>query len=139
MPETPHDNPSAMVAWLRGHEEIDATDDYLWFGTDECPTCKRVPLAITLQHCRYTSSGSDLQGKIVAQCSRCSKEWVLQDWRRGPDEMPQRVEQPTCRCGHRYFYVMACNRFEEDGFPDESICWGQCAKCGRCQIIARSD
>ena len=137
MPETSGADFRTMPVWLRGHDKVDATDDWLLPETDECPTCKGAPLALTLEHGRL--SGADFRGKIVAQCSRCSKEWALKGWGGRPDEAPERVEQPTCRCGHRYFYVMGCSRFDDDDFYDESICWGQCAKCGCFRIIARSD
>ncbi len=116
-------------------------NDYHRFTPARCPTCGVVPLALTIEHHTGSRKGR-FRGEIGALCSACGATVRIFSFT-GEHRRPAREEKPVCRCGHEYFFVGECERFEREegafGFFDEGVVVGKCSQCGRKRAFVHTD
>jgi len=116
-------------------------NDYHRFTLARCPTCGVVPLALTIEHHTGSRKGN-FRGLIWARCSACGDTVRIFSFT-GKHRQPAREEKPVCPCGHEYFLVGECERFEGDdrmpGFFDEGVVVGKCSQCGRKRTFVHTD
>ena len=114
-----------------------------------CSVCGLKPFALTILH-QSSSTEKDFDGES-GECSQCGhRETIFTcacvGWTGGEAGMKPlpfvRSEQPACTCGHRFFWVLICDRLESEkagGMFDQSVAVGECDRCGRRRAFALDD
>ena len=116
-------------------------NDRYTFRPAHCANCGVMPVTLEIEH--HTGSSKDnFRGIIRATCSNCGDQFRFLSFT-GEHRKPEFVESPKCVCGNVVFLTAESERYEGDdglpGFFDEGVVAGQCAECGRHQLIISTD